>query len=200
MALHESLTDNQLLHSLKNGDAEAFTEIYERYWDKLLVYVMRALRHQGEAEDIVQELFVSVWRRRYEIEISVALSTYLFNSARYLAMRHLSRNLTQYGDLQQLADRSQPTGENDSTGIEAEIYGKELEARIDGLVDSLPDRMKEIFLLSRRQHLSYREIAQRLSISEETVRKQIHKSLQLLRNKLGPLPASLILCITTYYL
>ena len=64
MALYGTYTDKQLIISLRNGEADAFTEIYERYWNKLLVYTMRVIRQQPDAEDIVQELFVSIWRRR----------------------------------------------------------------------------------------------------------------------------------------
>ena len=69
MALYGTYTDEQLLISLRKGDAGAFTEIYERYWNKLLVYTMRVIRQQHDAEDIVQELFVSIWRRRDALDI-----------------------------------------------------------------------------------------------------------------------------------
>ena len=196
MALHGSYTDQQLVVSLRNGDTGAFAEIYERYWDKLLVYTMRVIRRQPDAEDIVQELFVSIWRRRQEIDIEMALSTYLYNSARYLAIRHIEKNSTYSDYLQRLASRI--AGEEEP-GIEAEIFGRELEGQIDQLIRELPEKMQEVFILSRRHHLSYKEIAERLSISEETVRKQVHKSLQILRSRLGPLPAGILICMSTLF-
>jgi RNA polymerase sigma-70 factor (ECF subfamily) len=198
MALYGSYNDKELLRNLHDGHAGAFAEIYERYWDKLLAYTMRAIRRQPDAEDIVQELFVSIWRRRHELDIELALSTYLYNSARYLAIRHIEKGNTYSDYLQRLALRV-GAEEGIVSGVEAEIFGRELETQIDQLIGQLPEKMREVFILSRRHHLSYKEIADRLSISEETVRKQVYKSLQILRSRLGPLPVGILLCMTAYF-
>src|ERR1700744_402312 len=105
MALYGNYNDQQLIASLRNDEAGAFTEIYERYWDRLLVYTMRVIRQQPGAEDIVQELFVSIWRRRHELDIEHALSTYLYNSVRYLAFRYIEKNSTYSDYLKRLASR-----------------------------------------------------------------------------------------------
>ncbi|WP_431210974.1 RNA polymerase sigma factor [Puia sp. P3] len=197
MAPDNPHTDESLVAALTSGDPDAFTAIYERYWDKLLVYVMRVIRRQSDAEDIVQELFVSLWKRRQELQIERSLSTYLYNSARYISIRHIEKNSTYAGYLDRLAiQMTAYSGE--SLGVESAIFGRELEARIDGLIGQLPEKMKEVFILSRKHHLSYREIADRLSISEETVRKQVYKSLKILREGLG-LPAGLVLWLTTHF-
>jgi RNA polymerase sigma-70 factor (family 1) len=199
MALYGPYNDKELLRNLNEGDAGAFAEIYERYWDKLLIYVMKGVRRQEDAEDIVQELFVSIWRRRGDLDIAQALSTYLFNSARYAAMRHISQNITKYKHLETLAASLGKDGGSDSLGIEALIFSRELEGKIDGAIGQLPEKMREVFLLSRREQLSYKEIAERLSISEETVRKQIYKALQILRDQLGNLPVVALICLLIYY-
>ena len=196
MALYSTYTDKQLLIYLKEDDPAAFAEIYERYWERVLIYVMKAVRRQDEAEDIVQELFVSIWRRRLELDILQALSTYLFTSARYAAIRHIAQNLNNSKHLQGLVARLASSGE---PGVESLMLGRELEGQIDGLIGQLPEKMREVFLLSRREQLSYKEIAERLSISEETVRKQIYKALQLLRGQLGNLPLLTLICFWTYY-
>ncbi len=200
MALYDSYSDKQLVALLKDGDAEVFSAIYERYWDRLLVYVMRAVRRQPDAEDIVQELFVSLWRRREELNIEFALSTYLYNSARYLALRYIEQNITRSNHLQSLAAWLSGVPAEQDAAIEAAIFGRELEEKLHTLVAQLPPKMQEIFLLSRRDHLSYKEIAERLSISEETVRKQISNSLRILRGHLGQLPIVLFMCLLSYYL
>lgn len=197
MPPYGSDTDEQLLMALRNSDPLAFTAIYERYWDKLLVFVMRVIRHQSDAEDIVQELFVSIWRRRQDLAVERSLSTYLFNSARYLTIRHIDKNSIYAHYLDRLAMHVTAFDQN-SPGVESEIFGRELEGRIDGLIGQLPEKMKEVFLLSRKHHLSYREIAGRLDISEETVRKQIYKALKILREGLG-LPAGLFLWLIRHF-
>ena len=198
MALYGIHTDEQLIISLRKGDAAAFTEIYERYWNRLLVYTMRVIRQQNDAEDIVQELFVSIWRRRDVLDIEHALSTYLYNSVRYLAFRYIEKNSRYSDHLQRLAARI--AGEEvNGPGLEAEIFGRELEEKIDQLIQQLPEKMQEVFILSRRHHLSYKEIADRLSISEETVRKQVYKALQILRSRLGPLPVGILICVSANF-
>src|SRR5262245_19350617 len=97
MDLYSSQTDQELIHLLKNGGKDAFTALYDRYWEKLLVYTMRAVQLRADAEDIVQELFVSVWKRRNELDIRQKVSTYLYNSARYMAFRHIEQNVTRSG-------------------------------------------------------------------------------------------------------
>lgn len=196
MALDHSNTDESLVVALTSGNPDAFTAIYERYWDKLLLFVMRVIRRQSDAEDIVQELFVSLWKRRHELHIEGTLSTYLYNSARYLSIRNIEKNSTYASYLDRLAIQMTAFS-GESLGVESEIFGRELEGRIDGLIGQLPEKMKEVFILSRKHHLSYKEIADRLSISEETVRKQVYKSLKLLREGLG-LPAGLVFWLTTH--
>lgn len=197
MALYSSYTDEQLVVSLRSGDTVAFTEIYERYWDKLLIYVTRVIRRPSDAEDIIQELFVSIWRRREDLHIERGLSTYLYTSARYGAIRHIQSNSTYAHYLDRLAAHMSAFAMRDDN-LESEFFSRELEGQIDKLIEELPEKMKEVFILSRKQHLSYKEIAERLSISEETVRKQIYKSLQILRNRLGPLQAGLFVWLTAH--
>jgi RNA polymerase sigma-70 factor (family 1) len=196
MTPHGSYTDEQLVASLANGDAAAFTEIYERYWSRLLAYAMGVIRQQSDAEDIVQELFVSIWRRRRELHVERALSTYLYNSIRYLAIRHIEKNSTYSDYLQRLGFWIAGMGAPD---VEADLHGRELQRQIDQLIQELPEKMREVFVLSRRQHLSYKEIAERLSISEETVRKQVYKSLQILRTRLGPLPHGILIFAAAHF-
>jgi RNA polymerase sigma factor (sigma-70 family) len=105
MALYSSYTDDQLLLSLKNDDTSAFTEIYERYWATLLAYTMRVIRQQPDAEDIVQELFISIWRRRHTLDIEHALSTYLYNSVRYATLRYIEKDSKYFSYIQRLAAR-----------------------------------------------------------------------------------------------
>lgn len=199
MALYNSLTDKQLIRALKDGDEAAFTEIYDRYWKKLLTYAMRSIHLQPEAEDIVQELFVSIWLRRKELDIDYALSTYLYNSARYLAISYIEKNITRSNHIRKLAERLLEEHIETGPEIELEIFSRELQAEIDLLVKELPTKMQEVFLLSRRDHLTYQQIAARLSISEETVKKQIHRAIRILREKLGSPPATLLIAIITYY-
>ncbi len=193
MINYAALDDASLLELMKDGDQEAFTTIYNKYWYPLMQHVMKAVRIYSEAEDIVQEIFVSIWKNRARLEIRGALSTYLFNSGRYMAIRNIERNVTRSNYLQRLSDQI------DNGGVpspETLLHMRELEERIEQAIESLPEKMKEIFNLSRKQQLSYREIAAQLGVSEETVRKQISNALNRLRIQVGYAPAGLIFLLS----
>ncbi|MCK7554955.1 hypothetical protein MKQ70_08020 [Chitinophaga sedimenti] len=105
MTNYAATDDAMLLDLMKAGDHDAFTAIYNKYSYPLMQHVMKAVRIYSEAEDIVQELFVSLWKNREKLEIQYALSTYLFNSARYMAIRNIARNLNRSNYLQRLSDQ-----------------------------------------------------------------------------------------------
>lgn len=193
MTKHTATDDVSLLQMMKDGDHEAFTAIYNKYWYPLMQHTMKAVRVYSEAEDIVQEIFVSIWKNRSKLEINYTLSTYLFNSARYMAIRNIERNITRSNYLQRLSDQI------DNGGVpspETLLHMRNLEEKIEQAIANLPEKMREIFNLSRKQQLSYKEIALQLGISEETVRKQISNALQRLRNQVGYMPAGLIFLLS----
>ncbi|SHM58413.1 RNA polymerase sigma-70 factor, ECF subfamily [Chitinophaga jiangningensis] len=189
MINYAATDDATLLDLMKAGDHDAFTAIYNKYWYPLMQHVMKAVRVYSEAEDIVQELFVSLWKNKSKLEIQYALSTYLYNSARYMAIRNIERNITRSNYLQRLSDQL------DNGGVpspETLLHMRNLEEKIEQAIHDLPDKMREIFNLSRKEQLSYREIATLLGISEETVRKQISNALARLRNQVGYAPVAII--------
>ena len=183
-------SDEQLLLLLREGDEGAFTEIYNRHWEQLALYVLKVIRSREEARDIVQEVFISVWKRRQELEIRSSLVAYLLRSVRNLAIRHIERDMNRYPIVSQL---SEYTG--DTTGVSAPdaIELKQLEERVDNAIAKLPPKMREIFILSRQENLSYREIAEKLGIAETTVKKQVSNALKNIRTDLGGLSSTAII-------
>ncbi|MFY0255196.1 RNA polymerase sigma-70 factor [Chitinophaga sp. 30R24] len=186
---YHNYSDVLLLQLLKQDNKEAFTVIYNRYWEKLLVYVMNAVKVQSEAEDIVQELFVSLWKRRKELSIQASLSTYLYNSAHYMCIRYIEKNITRSNYLEYLASFM---AQDITSTIDRKLIGKEVAMHMETAISRLPDRMQRIFRLSREYNLSYQEIARQLNISEETVRKQIHRALKVLRVYLKDISLSVL--------
>lgn len=195
MILASTYTDSELLGLLQNGDKEAFAVLYEKYWQPVLVYVMRAVRIQSDAEDIVQELFISLWKRRETLDIKAAFSTYLYNSARYMSIRYIEKNITRTHYLASLVDNQ----EGHSVPADQKVLLEEINVRIETAMALMPERMQMVFRLSREQHLSYWEIAQRLDISEETVRKQVYKALKYLRTQLGDMPFVVLFYILSLF-
>lgn len=193
--MHE-LSDIELLQALKNSQEAAFNEIYRRYWYQLLVAVMKTVRSESDAEDIVQELFESLWKRRSELQVEGALPAYLFSSARYMSIRYITRHLTRSNYLKRLADHFEGTA---LPTIESGLYVQELEQQIDAAIAEMPHKMREVFQLSRKHHLSHREIAEKMQISEETVKKQVYYALKLIRSRIGDIPVGLAFYLTTLF-
>lgn len=186
------VSDTDLLDLINSGDEPALSELYSRYWESVFLYVARVLRDPDEATDIVQETFIAIWQKRGTSPEIRSLKAYLLSIARYKALRviTLTRSQERYKEslLQFFNDYS------DSP--EAVFIASEMETVLRKHIDQLPGRMREIFILNRYEHLSYAEIAQRLDISDKTVKKQIHNALRYLRTVLDEkhMWATLLLC------
>ena len=185
-------TDHEMLTLLRAGESQAFSEIYERYWESLSLYTLKVIQSKEDALDIVQEVFVSVWKRRAELNIEVSLSAYLFKCVRNLSVKYIEKNITKRNFLSSL---SLSLKESELTSIDA-LELKELEIKIDNAVAKLPPKMREIYLLSRQENLSYRQIAEQLEIAETTVKKQVSNALKILRLEVSTLtPTGLLLAV-----
>ena len=187
---YEQHTDQILLRQLSQNDQAAFTAIYERYWKSLFREAMNVIRSQKEAEDCVQEVFVSLWNRRQALSITT-LRAYLHTAVRYQCIDRIEKNMIRGGYLEDFttyleANQTMPS-------IEEELYARELAANIDQVMDKMPDKMREVFRLSRQEQLTHREIATRLQISEETVKKQIYLALKFLKSNLGNASLAMII-------
>ena len=179
--VYNTLTDQELLNLLKADDRAAFTEVYNRYHAALYIHVFNKLRLREESRDIVHDLFASIWNKRAGFELKGNLSTYLYVSARYKVFDFISHRETASRYITSI----KKFVEQDNYITDYLVREKEFQALIDKEIDALPHKMREIFLLSRKQHLSHKEIADKLGISEQTVKKQVNNSLKVLRVKLG---------------
>jgi RNA polymerase sigma-70 factor (ECF subfamily) len=189
--MYQHLTDEQLLHRLRDDDKQAFAEIYDRYWEPMSLYVLKITRSPDDACDIVQDVFVSIWKRRYELNISVSLKAYLLKSVRNLSIRYIEKNINKKGFLQSLSDHY---GKLEMSAADS-LEFRELESRLTRVVAQLPPKMQQVFVLSRHENLSYKEIAQRLGIKETTVKKQVSNALKLIRTEVSSINTVTILLI-----
>ncbi len=174
-------TDQQLTDLLKSADRRAFSEIYDRYWAVLYLHAKRMLRDDDEAQDIVQELFTHLWKKSTEIDFNIKLSSYLYKAVRNRIFNHLEHRKVVHDYQRSLIEFM------DSSAAAADelVRERELALIIEQEIQALPPKMREVFELSRKQHLSYKEIGAQLGISEHTVKRQVSNSLSILRTKLG---------------
>lgn len=175
------LTDQKLITLLNRGDRAAFTEIYERYKGPLYVHAFNLLRDREEVKDILQQIFSLLWTGRNELEIHSHLSGYLYTAVRNTIFKVIAHKQVASKYINSLADFG-TSGECITDHLARE---RQLLAIIEKEIAELPEKMREIFELSRKQGLSHKEIALQLDLSEKTVRNQINNSLKILRVKLG---------------
>ena len=178
---YATLQDDELLILLRERDQVAFAEVYRRYFSTLYLHAYKMLDNKSQAQDIIQELFVAFWQKSSQLEIQTNLRAYLYGATRNRVLTTIKKNKINRDFLQMVADVIQ----EEDNGTMEQISEHELNLLINKEIDKLPPRMKQVFELSRKAYMSNSEIAALLGTSEETVKKQIHKSLAILKAKLG---------------
>lgn len=177
----ETATDSQLLELIRKDDRVAFTELYNRYWDKLFTVAMHRLNDEHEAEEVVQEVFLSLWQRRLTIELTHSLNTYLSVAVKYRIINHLDKQFRKKQHIEHLAIHA--PREQDSTS--QWLLEKELRTQLEQSISRLPEKCRIVFLLSREQNKTNAEIAAELNIAEKTVEAHMTKALSTLRQTLN---------------
>lgn len=174
----QSLTDKELIIA----DTESsFRVLYERYWQGLLRSAMARLGDSAEAEDAVQEVFISFWKNRKAITIEDDASAYLFGALKFCIIKKIDRAAKKgiHTPLEASSIRNVAFTQTEL------LHFKELETIIEKEVGTLPPRMKEIYNLSRKEYLSIREIAERLHLSDQTVKNNLTEALKRLKSRLS---------------
>jgi len=180
---YSQLTDPELVILLNKGDRLAFGQIYDRYKYILHAHAINKLRDREEARDIIQEVFTYLWSKHDVIDISGNLSGYLYGAVRHAILNKIIRKQVQ----DKYLDSLKAFSTQDNVLTDHRIRENQLREHIEKEISMLPPKMREVFELSRKEHLSHREIAWRLEISEQTVSKQITNALKILKLKLGVL-------------
>lgn len=177
------ISDQELLLLLKAGDREAYEQIYHRYKFVLHNHAWNKTRNLEESQDIIQEIFTMLWAKRESLDVSVNLSGYLYTSLRNYVLNQIVHKEVQNKYIVSI----QSFVRQESVIADHRIRENQLKGLIEQEINALPPRMKEVFLLSRRENLSHKEIAELLGTTEQTVKKQMTNTLKVLRKKLGVL-------------
>jgi len=169
--------EKELLLRLKDGDHNAFEEIYHLYKDKLIGNLLRMLKSRELVEELVQELFLKIWNGRQEIDPENSFKAYLFRIAANMT-KNIFRSM--YYD-KQMRSTLLPVEERVYTHIEEHIVSQENKKILDNLLDKLPSQRRMVFTLCKLEGKSYREVGELLNISENTVNDHIRKANLTLR-------------------
>jgi len=163
-------------------DAEAFRFFFEKYYTDLCNFINLYLNDSVAAEDVVQDVYVVLWKKKKEIHIETSVKSYLLKASRNKSLNYLRDEKVRLNILARLGKEAEASSEN----FEDALENSQLETIIEKAVKSLPEKCREIYLLSRDQKLTYKEIADKLGISIKTVENQMGNALKKLRELLMP--------------
>ncbi|MDB5157404.1 MAG: polymerase subunit sigma-24 [Mucilaginibacter sp.] len=172
------LDDDELTRLLRTGDEPAFTEIYNRYWDKLYFQAHRLLKDTDAAEEIVQDVFLMLWKKREELNIQ-SIKCYLAAMTRYSVYRYISKDKK---TKQQENIIGLITAEATS---ETDIDNKLLLEIIAELSNKLPEKCRLVFQYNKLYDQSLADVAEQLNISQKTAEGHLTKALRVIRANLG---------------
>lgn len=172
----------QVLQQIAHGDKIAFSKLYDLFWSDMLNHLLTKVNDIQVAEDIIHDIFISLWKKKELIIEIESVPAYLFSAARYKVFTYYRKkqleNNENLADLNHdIVDSSQP--------IEDRLYYRYMLDIVDKEIENLPEKCKEVFKLSRFSYLSNKEIALRLAISESTVENHINKAIRKLRYASG---------------
>lgn len=175
-ALH---INSKLLRLLKKGDEKAFESVFQYYYNQIYTFVLNTLFDKTFAEDITQTVFISLWEKRESINTETNIAPFLYTIARNHVYRQTEQLLLKYKFME-----SHQVEIQGNTDIEEKVDRHFLENILSGHIEKLPPERKRIFLLSRKDNMSNKEIASHLHISEKTVETQIRRSVIFLKEKM----------------
>jgi len=173
--------DKEVLELLKVGDSKAFRRVYDFYFSRLYSFIFSAVQQANVAEEILQSVFVKLWENHKKIDPDKCFNAYIYVIARNSMIDYYQKNI-----VYKLLD----TNDNsflvkEEANFIKDIISKDLMSIVVPLLNEQPARRRQAFILSRFHNLTYKEIAQRMGISENSVDTHIRLVLKFMRSRIG---------------
>lgn len=185
------ISGSQLISFLKKGDHKAMEDIYSLYWEEVLDSAYKRLRDEEVAQDITQEIFISLWENREKVQLTGTLRAYLEGAVKYRVINYFRSSAIKEKHKEDLSlllrDDLEHSAEN-------RLILKDLRQEVDEAMLDLPEKMRLIFSMSRKQEKSIGEISDELGLSAQTVKNQLSAALKVMRKRLSYL-LLLMICI-----
>lgn len=196
--MEEQISNRDLLERIKQNEEAAFEKLFRTYFNRLFGFAKKILQDEGLAQDIVQEVYIKFWEKRHEIR-PINLEAYLFRLVRNQCISHI-RHLKVIDNTKRdfsAIKNSEELYRIDFVRDEPYvIIEKELEQEIEKVINTLPDRCREVFTLSRVKGLKNREIAEELGMNVKNVEKHITKALTVFRDRFDDrIPLAIIILL-----
>lgn len=174
--------DEILIERLRKGDIEALNTVFREYVDRLYDYAFRYVKSQDESEEIVQSIFFKLWEDRTRIVVRGSIAQFLYTAVRNRALDYLKHETVKENWKTRVVEYGNATSAilNPDTP-ESALEAAERAAAISRAFSELPDRRREVCELRWNGGLSYAQIAEKLGISEKTVKNQLARGIEQIR-------------------
>ena len=190
----QEYNEEEIPAKIAQGDLKAYEFLFRQKYEVLYQYSAKITAEPQVSEEIVQDVFVSLWAKRKTLSISSTISNYLFRAVKNKSIDYLR---SKYAQIQK-DFTSEQAAEDSSVSLVDNLEAKDLEVLVTQAIEQLPKKCKEIFLLSREGGLTYEEIAQALGVSHKTVKAQMGIALKKLRTFLDTYWGEFILLIISF--
>ena len=182
----------ECVNKIRLGNSAAFEELFNLYCQQLINFSRNYVKDKQIAENVVQDVFVSVWQNRTNLDPNKMIKAYLFTAVKNNSLKHLRHlNIENKGIEENLPFKS------DDERPDKKLDEKEIELKIHQAINELPEKCMEIFKMNRFENLKYTEIAAILDISIKTVETQMGRALKKLRERLKPYLTIILFVITS---
>jgi RNA polymerase sigma-70 factor (ECF subfamily) len=180
--------EKELLIRLIEGDNDAFEKIYYYYVERVYYFAFRYMKNAEDTEEIVQEVFTRIWENRRNINTELSFSGYLLTTTKNTIFNNHRKKVNHQSYCSYIINYLQKNVQN----VEDEIIYNDLMDLLHRTIAELPPKRQEIFKLSRFQGLPYKEISERLSISEKTIETHMRLALRDIKNVIEPVLEKII--------
>ncbi|PSL47963.1 RNA polymerase sigma-70 factor (ECF subfamily) [Chitinophaga niastensis] len=193
------VTDMELIAGIQADCEESYEALYNKYASQLYVFTAHKLHSREIAEELVQDVFIKLWEKRAQLDIQTSVTGYLFKMMRNEILQYFRS----FKDNEVFIEEMAGFDLNTKSRTDDSIHFKEMEISLKAIINALPQKCREIFIMSRDQELTVKQIAGKLDLSDQTVKNHITKALATLRKELKQitylfLTALLLIVIYSY--
>lgn len=193
MEINEYKSDFDLVRKLQGGDLEAFDEIFKKYGDRLFAFALKYLKSKEETEELVQEVFLKIWENRKKLKKESSLKSYLFTIA-----YHNICGIFRKRQIHEKFLEENVQSENVIVNMEEQLEYRAALQQVDRLIERLPEKQKAIFIKSRKEGKTTREIAEEMNLAPGTVDNNISAALRFLRKHIAQNNFALLLFFAVF--
>ena len=191
-SINKEFDEVECVSKIRMGNPAAFEDLFNLYCQQLINFSRNYVKDKQIAENVVQDVFVSVWQNRTNLDPTKMIKAYLFTAVKNNSLKHLRHLNTENKEIEDNLPYTY-----DYERPDKKLDEKEMELKIHQAIDELPEKCMEIFKMNRFENLKYAEIASILDISVKTVETQMGRALKKLRERLKPFLIMIVFFITS---